>query len=78
MCDGTDTQTDGHGDSTTDPAQRAESVKTILHSCPYIEFSRNFLLLPSLAMFRTFIESLAFHCMLQKCNKIVILGIFVI
>ena len=23
----TDTQTDGHGDSMTDPAQRAESVK---------------------------------------------------
>ena len=25
----TDTHTDGHGDSMTDPAQRAESVKTI-------------------------------------------------
>ena len=24
----TNTQTDGHGDSMTDPAQRAESVKT--------------------------------------------------
>ena len=26
----TDRQTDGHGDSMTDPAQRAESVKTTL------------------------------------------------
>ena len=33
-CDGTDTQTDthtdGHGNSMTDPAQRAESVKSIV------------------------------------------------
>ena len=27
----TDRQTDGHGDSMTDPAQRAESVKTPLN-----------------------------------------------
>ena len=27
FCDGTDTHTDGHGDSMTDPAQRAEVVK---------------------------------------------------
>ena len=26
----TDRQTDGHGDSMTDPAQRAESVKIVL------------------------------------------------
>ena len=28
--------------STTNPAQRAEVVKTILHSCPYIEYSMIF------------------------------------
>ena len=33
----TDTQTDGHGDSMTDPAQRAESVKIIKCSLEYFK-----------------------------------------
>ena len=65
----TETQTDGHSDS----AQRTKSLKTIIHSCLYIEFTRIFLFLPLLAMPRTFIESLAFHC-----NRIYDIGIICI
>ena len=42
------------------------------------EFCRILLLLPLLVMLRTFIESLAFHCLLQKCYKFGLLRIFVI
>ena len=36
----TDRQTDGHGDSMTDPAQRAESVKRLAQKVTYIGWDK--------------------------------------